>query len=531
VAFRRQDIPRTTRKREEGGPRRLYPRYIRDLAPLPKIELAIAYLDEMVGRRRADLSPDVILDLFGDLKLARCLLACLADAYRYRSPEIADVVGDEAAAALTGWELFTPADLRAHVYAVANRERNGVVGDDERAEFLAQVAEPLGLTGEQLGELLHLDAERNQTLIRVGPRPEATDVAARYNALLTVSILRQASSVELTLPGLDASTIGVVCSRDEVPFRRVGPETIRLQGRRNGSGSWVGFGGRLARCAVHLIAACPKTPTGEAIVHLADAPLAFALDAKAVAPLRPRARAVAFADGAIRAAGLADAIAHLRRKGGGRTNGWTVRRALEPVVVEEALVLPELTLVRDEVAVALVPLPTGSGRTAVLEAIERVAKIRPVIALGDAGRAAVPAVATNDPHDLLELLEEVAAGHGVSRTPLAVIDDELAEAGWVPEERLSQLLGSEVDLSDRLAPLTIDGEAAHVPGFGLCRVGILDELADRLVAGALDLGGLRAAVAEHVGVGPHADALTLHLLGQRPLALAPTRNGTSRRAA
>jgi hypothetical protein len=72
MAFRRQDIPRTTRKSEEGGPRRLYPRYIRDLAPLPKIELAIAYLDEMVGRRRADLSPDVILDLFGDLKLARC---------------------------------------------------------------------------------------------------------------------------------------------------------------------------------------------------------------------------------------------------------------------------------------------------------------------------------------------------------------------------------------------------------------------------------------------------------------------------
>jgi hypothetical protein len=530
VAFRRQDIPKTTRKSDKGGPRRLYPRYIRDLAPLPKIELAIGYLDEMIGRRRSELSPEVILDLFGDLKLARCLLACLSESYRYRSPELADVVGDEAALALAAWDLFTPADLRAHVYATANRERNGVVADAERADFLTTIAGPLGLSGTQLGELLHLDAERNQILIRVGPRPNAADVAARYNALLTLSILRLASSVELTLPGLDSSTIDVVCSRDEVAYRKLGPETVRLHGRRGTTGGWAGFGGRLARAAVHLIAACPRMPEGQAIVHLGDEPLAFALDAKAVTPLRPKARAVAGAGGAIQAAALVESVAVHRRKGGGRTNGWTVRRTLEPLVVEGVLAMPELTLVRGEIAVALVPVPPG-GRSIALAAVERVAATGPVIALGQTGSTVVPALPSTDVEELLELLEEVAGGHGVSRSPLAVVGVELDDSGWVLESRLVQLLGPEANLDERLTPLTGDGEAAYVPGVGLCRIGILEDLTDRFAGGELDIPALRAATAEHVGVGPHADTLTLYVLGQRPVLISQPHEFTDRPAA
>jgi hypothetical protein len=521
MAFRRQDIPRTTRKTEEGGPRRLYPRYIRDLAPLPKIDLAIAYLDEMVGRRRADLSPEVILDLFGDLKLARCLLACLTDSYRYRSPEIVDVAGEDAALALAGWDLMTPADLRGYVYRTLNQSQDGVVSLAERPPILEELAAPLGLSGELLGELLHLDAERNQVLIRVGPRPEPADVAARFNALLTVSLLRQASSIELTLPGLDPSLVETVCARDEVPYRRLGSDTIRLQGRRNAAGSWTGFGGRLARCAVHLLTVCPKLPSGQAIVHLTDEPLRLTLDAKSVGPLRSKAAVVAGTDGLIRAASLAESVGQLRRRGGGRTNGWTVRRALEPIVVEGAAVLPELLFVRGEIAIAAVPIPCGAGRSAASEAIGRVSRVRPVIALGDVGRAEIPALAGTDADDLLDLLEEVAAGHGVSRSPLAVLASEVAESGWASEARLTQLLGEDA-LAERLTPLTGEGEVALVPGFGLCRVAILDELGDRLATG-LDLAGLRAAVTERVGTGPQADALTLHLLGLHPLAIRTSR--------
>src|SRR5918997_7090066 len=144
MAFRRQDIPKTTRKGEEGQPRRLYPRFAKDRALLPKVELAIGYLDGMVGRRRGDLSPDVVLELFGDPKLARCLLACLADSYRYRTPEIAEVVGEPAALALAAWDLLTPADVRGHVYRAANATQGGFVADLDRAPFLAELSGPLG---------------------------------------------------------------------------------------------------------------------------------------------------------------------------------------------------------------------------------------------------------------------------------------------------------------------------------------------------------------------------------------------------
>ncbi len=92
MAFRRQDIPKTSRKGKDGAPRRIYPRFIRDQTMLPKVGLAIDYLEGMIGRKRSELSPDVILDLFGDPKLARCMLSCLAESYCYRSLDIAEVV-------------------------------------------------------------------------------------------------------------------------------------------------------------------------------------------------------------------------------------------------------------------------------------------------------------------------------------------------------------------------------------------------------------------------------------------------------
>ncbi len=519
MAFRRQDIPKTTRKGEDGKPRRLYPRFAKDRSLLPKIDLAVEYLDGMVGRRRGDLSPDVVLELFGDPKLARCVLACLGDSYRYRTPDIAEIVGEEAALALAAWDLLTPIDVRGHVYRAANAELGGFVPDTDRSAFLLRVAAPLGLAPHHLEELLHLDAERNAVLIRVGPRPKAEDVLARYNAMLAVSVLRHASEVILELPELDSSTIETVCARHEVGWRRVGTETIRLAGRRNALGSWAQFGVRVARCATHLIALAPRSPSGCAVVHLNDQHLTFVLDATAVNALRPKRRAAATADGVVRCAVLMDEVAALRRKAGGGTNGWTMRRALDPVVVAGALVLPELVFTRDQIAVAVVPVAAGTAPDAssALAALNLALAARPVIALGVPPTAtAVPALAATDAAALIALLDEVAGGQLASPTPLGLVEDEVLSIGWVGTERMAEVLG-EADrarLPGRVEPLTLDGDAAYVSGFGLCRVALLDELLDRLITGPLDVATLRATVAARVGDGPGADALTLHLLSQ-----------------
>ena len=520
MAFRRQDIPKTTRRGKEGEPRRIYPRYIRDDSFLPKIELAIGYLDGMVGRRRGDLSPDAVLDLFGEPKLARCVLACLADTYRYRTPEFAEVVGEDAAARLAEWALLTAADVRDLVYRALNKERQGVIEPAERASYLAAVGQTLGVDEDALDQLLHLDAERNAILVRVGDRPRTEDVVARYNAMLTISILRQSSTIELSLTGLPATTLEAVCARWDVGWRRVGPDTWRLTGRKDALGSWARFGVRLARCAVQLIMLAPETPSGFATVHLGDQTSRLVVDAKVAGMLRPKQRVVAGSDGLIRVAVLAEELAATRRASTETGRGWTVRRAVEPIVLDGAVVLPELVFVRGQTAVSLVVAERANAAVA-QDAIQRASSIRSLVACGAVlGLKDVPILRVMSAAEVWPLLERVDAEAVLPATPVERLRDELATAGWVTDDRVLSVVGSS-DVPKRLKPLVEDGDVAVIPGFGLCRVAVLDEWSDRFLAGEVDVRHLRRELATHVGDGAAADALALHLLSRQPLVATP----------
>lgn len=526
MAFRRQDIPKTTRQTAEGEPRRLYPRYAKDRVLVPKIEVAIGYLDGMVGRRRGDLAPEGMLDLFGDPKLARCLLSCLADTYHYRTPTIAEALGAEAAAAAAMRGLETPMDFRAATYLRTNERASGVVAPATRDGFLAEWAEELGLSASQLDEALHLDAERNAILVRAGDRPRAEDIRARYNALLSLSVLRHASEVEVTLPGLTPAEVEVACERNGVPYRWAEGETVRLSGRRSATGSWAQFGVKLTRCAATLLLLAPPTPTARATVHLNGRPLAFVLDGFALAALRPATRCAAGSEEAALGVALMEAVAALRRKSPAALRGWTIRRATEPLVVEGAIVLPEFVCVRDGVAVALVPVPADRRRPGALAAIARVARVRPVVALGGA-EAAVPSLPAPDGEALVAALDGAAGEQAGTRTALGIVEGAVAEAGWLSIARLAELFGAEADLMEKVRPLTRSGRTIWVPGCGLCAPGLVADLADRRRRGPLDIGDLRNAAAAVVGPGPSADALTLYLLTSEtqlpePAALAPS---------
>jgi hypothetical protein len=204
----------------------------------------------------------------------------------------------------------------------------------------------------------------------------------------------------------------------------------------------------------------------------------------------------------------------LRRKIGGGTNGWTMRRAQEPIVVDGALLLPELVFTREQAAVAIVPV-AGGERAGALAVLTLAQEARPVIALGDAGGTAVPALSRVDAAALVALLDDVAGGLAGSPTPLGLVADEVLAIGWVGAGRLTEVLGERGDLARQVQSLTVEGESAFVPGFGLCRVALLDDLLDRLNGGPLDVAALRAEVAARVGAGPGADALTLHLLSRQ----------------
>jgi predicted nuclease of restriction endonuclease-like RecB superfamily len=513
MAFRRQDIPKTTRKGKDGEGRRIYPRYLRDGSYLPKIEMAIGYLDGMVGRRRGDLSADAVLDLLGDPKLARCVLSCLAETYRYRTPEFVEIVGDDAAERLAAWDLFTSADVRAFVYAALNERSQGVIEPATRAEFLASIGETLGVDDDVLDQLLHADAERNEILMRIGDRPEAVDVVARYNALLTFSVLRQASHIDLTLSGLSGSTVEAVCARWGVSCRRMGREDWRFGGKRDAFGSWARFGVKLARAATHLMMLAPEAPVGEATVHLNDQTSRLVIDTKVTATLRPKQRAVAGPDGVIRAAILAEELSAARRVTGDVSRGWTVRRATEPIVVENVSVLPEFICVRDQTVVALVAGESGESKRS-HAAVRAVHGKRPVIAFGFSSEIGDVPVATT-PAEIWSVLDRLDATLMPRSTPVERLRDELLATGWVKEERVDDVLGG--DAQRRLKPLVDEGEAAVVPGFGLCRITMLEEWGDRFLTGSVDVRGLRRELMATIGDAASADALALHLLSRQSL--------------
>jgi len=511
MAFRRQDIPKTTRKPEEGGPRRIYPRFLRDRAILPKVELAIDYLDGMVGRRRGELSSDMLLELFGDPKLSRCLLACMGEHYVYRTPEIADLIGPEAAAALMKWEICTPADLRGHLYLVANATRDGFVAGDEREPFFAEAGELLGLSAAQVEELIHLDAERNAQLVRIGPRPCTEDVVARYNALLVLSVLRHASAIALDLPGLSIEAVSAVSARHDVPWFIVDSGHLQLAGRRSAVGTWSGFGSRLARCALHLLLLCPRTPAGEAKVHFGDQTYRFVIDSKCTAAIRPKLRVAADPDGIGAAATIADELVLHRRESNGLA-GWRVRRWPEPVVVDGAVLLPELAFTYGQVSVAALPVPSGRETANALATLQQVNRARPVVALGlRGGIQGVPSVSGYDPEELGDLLAEIAQAADSEPSLVERIEDALAITGWLPTPRLEELVPGGADLEAFVAPLTARGDV-FIPGFGLCHASLIDELRAPLSTGPVEIAAVRREVAARVGDTTGADALTLHLL-------------------
>lgn len=514
MAFRRQDIPKTTRS-TEGGTRRLYPRFAKDKTLLPRIELAIGYLDGMVGRRRGDLAPDAVIDLFGDPKLARCMVACLADSYRYRTPRLAEALGEDAAGALAAAGMYAPAQVRAAVYRRANRDHDGFAAGDDRARLMGALAAEVGIVAPLLDEALHLDAERNHVLVRGGDRPRAEDVRARYNALLTLSVLRHASEVRVVLPGLDAATVRAACERDEVPVRLLPDGEFRLSGRRGATGSWSQFGIRVARCALRLMLLSPRAPQGSATVHIADRSLVLALDGTSVTSVRPKHRAVSAPASFALLDELLDGVAALRKASDPLAAGWVLRRASEPLVVADALVLPDLVCVRDEVAVAVAVAPDGPEGASALAALESVAAVHPLVVVGDAKHArAGLLVAEPDAAALFAALDDIAAQRESGRSTLGILRAEVEERGWVGDARLGELLGDDADIAARLLPLTGTGETAVVPGVGLCRLALLDELSDAATTPAIDVGSLRDLVGSRLGEGPAADALTLHLLRQ-----------------
>lgn len=493
------DLRKTTRR--SGEMRVVYPRFLRDRSLAPRIEMAIRYLESMLGHPRRELDSEVVVQLFGDHKLARCIIACLAASYRHRPRRFAEVLPAGQAEALAEHGLSDPSALRLWIFRRVNAEIGGFAGRDERPGFITSAADELGIAPADLDTLLSLDAPEHAILVRLGPKPTADDIIARFNFETVTALLANAVVVRMPLhrAPADAEMLSALCELAGVQANLSRRELV-LTGQQDAFGGWARHGARLARLVAMLLACGLPARSAEAQVAAPDGSAwLFRMDREILGFLGALedARQARFSLETLlgswqRVGNFADDFAALRRHG--LNDGWTLRRAAEPVILASGIV-PTLFVASNgeqRVPLALAPasdtgwehLAAIAGRTP-LVALEMTAED----AADEQEHAGVSCLRYGERADLLPLPEMLSraasdAEHRAGMARLEALLDEAVTAGVLIESRLAQRLGChEEELPERLIIPAIRNalqrrELRYIEGFGLCTAAMLARVRD-----------------------------------------------------
>lgn len=523
------DIRKTTRRTSAGDLRSVHPRLLRDRSLAPRIEMTLRYMESMLSRPRRELDAEVVVQLFGDHKLARAIVACLASTYRHRARSFAEVLPADHCAALARAGILTPSDLRLWIFRRVNAELRGFAGAAERAGFLRAAAIELELPPHQMDTLLALDAPANAVLTRIGPRPTPEDVIARFNYETLAALLANAPLLRLSLRAAgDAPGIRALCDALDVRAVVAGRELV-LHGRQDALDGWARHGARLVRLLSTLLVCGLPARSGEATIAAPDGSAwLFRLDGEMLAYLgaAPAGDAPFAAADVLacwrRADAFAAEVAALRRAGA-LDAGWALRRTAEPLVLD-GVVLPALfSLTNGANRVLLTPPPaTPAARDRLMELAGRL----PLVVLDSTDENDTTTLSMSDEAELT-VLRYVRRGDAAALPDLiaravarverraadARVEALLAEverAGVLTEPLLAERLGcTEEDVPAALGrpPLRAASQRRglrYVEGFGLCRADVLA----RAREAADDVTRLR-------GEQPVGQAWVLRQLGRR----------------
>ncbi|HEX8728511.1 MAG TPA: DUF790 family protein [Ktedonobacterales bacterium] len=482
------DLRKTTRRSGKDGMRVIYPRFLRDASLAPRIEMAIRYMERMLGQPRRALDDEVIVQLFGDHKVARCLVACLGAHYRHRPRALAEVLAPEELAALATRDIASASELRLWLFRRVNRVLAGFAGRDERAAFIAEAERELGLAAGKLDELITLDAPEQAILVRTGARPSAEDVIVRYNYAVAAAVLAQSPQVRVNLAralsASDAERVYELAARTGVSVELGGRELL-LHGRQDALESWTRHGAKLARLLSLLLLCGLPARGGEALVAVPQGgDLLFRLDGETLAFLgattAPQLSIATLCAHIDRMEQFMGEAAALRRAGA--LDGWTLRRVHEPLVARGQIALALCQFVRGDERVALLPIAPGdtSSRLASLARVVPALGVADdtLVAGGDANASVYLLRYDNrdEMRSLPGLLSQTIAATVGHRDAAAIeaVCDEATTAGVLTELALAHRLGcAEEALAGRLAEPSAQEvcqrrSLEYVEGFGLC---------------------------------------------------------------
>jgi hypothetical protein len=493
------DLRKTTRRASSGNGRTLYPHFLRDQTLAPRIERAIQYLESMLDRPRRELDQEILMQLFGDHKLARCIVACLAATYRHRSRTFSEMLPAASVQALSKLGITNPSELRLWLFRHVNVELPGFAGRIERAPFLAQAGAMLGLESAQIETLIALDTPEHAILTRTGPKPTAADTIARFNYAVVAAILANAPGVSITLSKAppQADVIRELCALAGIQAELAGRK-LTLHGRQDALEGWTRHGARLVRLLAALLTCGLPAQAGEAIIaapgggqwHLRLTSEIFGyIGTRAGEDGAADFDAADLLEGWRAQDALAAEYSAIRRAG--EEEGWTLRRATEPLSLDGA-VLPTLfvaTRGRQRVFLVLAPgTDDGAARLAAVAA--RV----PLVALRVSGqntRRADPPGAPGllnltysgrgDMARLPALLTQAAdmTEHSSQAQQLETIFEQAHENGVLTEQQLAESFACAEEALPILfaraeaRALAKDYHIQYIEGFGLCSAQVL----------------------------------------------------------
>jgi predicted nuclease of restriction endonuclease-like RecB superfamily len=528
MAFKTADFKKTTRK--SGGEKLLYPYQIKDDRYTASIGYAIAYYERMIGRRRGEFEAETLLEFFGDTRLARGLVACLARTYTWREQTFAEAIGEETAEALWRAGIRSPAGLRAKLYGLANGRYGGVILPHERAEAVQFLCDKINsealerqrpaagsrqspavsesaadcklLTANRFEQILTLDSEDQHVLVKHGPTPEPHEIVALYNYHSLETALCHAELLRLRLRGPIWNIIRSahnLARRYRLRYEVSGaPRSLfderlelTLHGGRDALGSWSRAGRRVVRALLRLLAVHPDSLAGgEALVHLKGQTLTLKLDERALDILGVAARQEEQATEPWEQ-DLAEAFQRAwgRAYVGGRTAGWRLRRDPEPLIGAGAVVVPDFAMVRGRERLALC-LTAGHATTAALTRdLAKLGSRTQALAIvpapaAEALRACPVPLATYDQQPaeaigaLVRLLERRHPRRRPEETltPWQRLERMVADEGFVEEQTVASLMGCSPEEAARLVQRW-GGSSLHVlPGLGVCAPESLGEI-------------------------------------------------------
>jgi hypothetical protein len=513
------DLRKTTRRLvKDDDLRVVYPRFLRDRSLAPRIELATRYLEKMVGHARRELDQEVVTQLFGDHKLARCIVACLAASYRYRPRSFGEVVTPELVTRLAAQGISAPLELRLWLYRRANQALPGFVGGEERAPFLRMAGEGLGVAPEEIETLISLDDPAQAMLTRIGPIPTADNVRARYNYEVTAALLANAADVRVSLANKphDPAAIHLLAEQLGVEITLTNRE-LTLAGRQDAFGGWARHGGRVVRLLATLLLAGLSARKAEALVHAPDGrQWLFRLDVETlgylggnaererVTPLDLRAWAEALG----RTDALLAEFAALRRARADENwaGGWALRRTSEPLIFADGIMPALFQAVRGDQRVALAlapvdePMPDAGAQQRV--PVIRLRFVEGAPELWDCADQDVTGMASTlvyrargDLETLPKMLNRVTerVERASNTAQLEALFEEARAAGVLTETALAERLRcAEDEVAERLATPAMEAARQarglqYVEGFGLCTSAVMT----RARAAAADVAILR----------------------------------------